>query len=89
MKAEREYDCSLQTCWKINTREREELFKLKDGVGVRGNGYKPAMNKSRRRIRKKVSNQQSRKTLNSLPYEAGGGHPPPNALGLSRNEVCL
>lgn len=40
---------------------------------MRGNGYNPAMNKSRLKIRKKkkkASNQQSRKTLSCLPYQA-------------------
>jgi len=41
---------------------------------MRGNGYNPAMNKSRLKIRKKkkkkASNKQSKKTLGCLPYQA-------------------
>lgn len=34
----------------INVKEEEELFKLKDSVGTRANGYKLAMNKNRQKI---------------------------------------
>lgn len=34
----------------INVKEEEELFKLKDNVGTRANGYKLAMNKNRQKI---------------------------------------
>lgn len=35
----------------INVKEGEELFKLKDNVVTRANGYKLAMNKNRQKIR--------------------------------------
>lgn len=35
----------------VNTREREEQFKLKDNIGTRANGYKWPMNKFRLQIK--------------------------------------
>lgn len=35
----------------VNTREGEEQFKLKDNIGIRGNGYKWPMNKFRLQIK--------------------------------------
>lgn len=45
----------------VNTREREEQFKLKDNIGTRGNGYKWPMNKFKLQI--KVSKQKTSKIL--------------------------
>lgn len=36
---------------RVNTREGEEQFKLKDNIGTRGNGYKWPMNKFRLQIK--------------------------------------
>lgn len=48
-------------------REETELFRLKDNIGTRTNGYKLAMNKLRLKIRRTFQNNREVRLLNNLP----------------------
>lgn len=48
-------------------REETELFRLKDNIGTRTNGYKLAMNKLRLKIRRTFQSNREVRLLNNLP----------------------
>lgn len=48
-------------------REETELFKLKDNIGTRTNGYKLAMNKLRLKIRRTFQSNREVRLLNNFP----------------------
>lgn len=47
-------------------REETELFKLKDNIGTRTNGYKLAMNKLRLKIRRTFQSNREVRLLNNF-----------------------
>lgn len=49
------------------TREEGELFKLKDNIGTRTNGYKLAMNKLRLKIRRTFKSNSEVRLLSNFP----------------------
>lgn len=49
------------------TREKGELFKLKDNTAKRKNGYKLAMNKMRLKIRRMFQSNREVRLLNNFP----------------------
>lgn len=53
-------------------REETELFKLKDNIGTRTNGYKLAMNKLRLKIRRTFQKQQRSEALEQFPHGSNG-----------------
>ena len=49
------------------TREEGELFKLRDNIGTRTNGYKLAMNNLRLKMRRKFQSKREVRLLNNFP----------------------
>lgn len=53
-------------------REETELFKLKDNIGTRTNGYKLAMNKLRLKIRRMFQSNRGSEALEQFPRGSNG-----------------